>query len=111
MQIREKMRFSSLTYFISSIVVRWIYNAAVLLYHNFSVREKMTLHLILAMVSLLLGWLAFQLYRKAKPTGSNLGCFYLVLLFVNLLGGLGALFFALVQFFSAEGGSETLWLL
>ncbi|HEU4716836.1 MAG TPA: hypothetical protein VFU15_03340 [Bacteroidia bacterium] len=81
-------------------------------YPHFSLTQKTILHLVLAVASVVFGWLALQYYKKAIPTGSNLGCLYYFFLLLNLVGGVGAVFFGLVQVFSAEGGSsETLWLL
>jgi hypothetical protein len=112
MRLTDRLRFSSITYFVLSILIRWLYNLIALFVHGFTDVQRTILHLLLAVVSLVLGWFALQLYRKAQPTGSNLGCFYLVLLLLNLIGGAGALFFSVVQFFSEEGNSsETIWLL
>jgi len=111
MQLKEKLKANSVLYFILSIIIRWVYNLSILFYHGFSENERVILHLLLAVVSLVLGWMALQLFRKSSPTGSNLGCFYLIFLLLNLVGGVGALFYTLVQFFGAQGGAETLWLL
>ena len=111
MQHTEKLKANSVFYFIFSIVIRWFYNLFVWFYNGFNANEKVIIHLLLAVVSLVLGWLALQLFRKGSPTGSNLGCIYLVLLILNLVGGVGALFFTMVQFFGEQGGAETLWLL
>lgn len=111
MNFRNKIKSNSIGYFVFSIVLRWLYNLLIWFYHGFSGNEKVILHLLLALVSLVLGWLALQLFRKSSPSGSNLGCFYLVLLILNLIGGVGALFYTLVQFFSEQGGAETLWLM
>jgi hypothetical protein len=112
MRFNERLRLNSVTYLVASFLIRWVYNLSVLLYHGFTDVQKAVLHLVLALGSVVLGWIALQLYRKAKPTGSNLGCLYLVLLLVNIIGGLGALFFSMVQFFNEDGNSEeTLWLL
>ncbi len=112
MRFSDKLRFNSVSYFILSVLIRWLYNLIVLLFHGFTLTEKAILHLLLAVVSVALGWMAWQLFKKSNPSGSNLGCFYLFLLLVNIIGGFGAVFFALVQFFTAEGSTtETLWLL
>lgn len=111
MQFNQRLRFNSVTYLILSLAIRWLYNISIWLFHGFTITQKGVLHLLLAVVSLLLGWLALQLFRKSNPSGSNLGCFYLILLMLNFVGGAGALFFALVKFFSDEGGAETLWLI
>jgi len=112
MRFKDKLRFNSVSYFVLSIIIRWLYNVfAFFLPHSFTLLEKNILHILLALTSLVLGWLALQFFRKASPTGSNLGCFYLVLLIINLIGGVGALFFAMVRLFGDEGGAETLWLL
>lgn len=106
----QRLKLNSITYFVLSLVIRWLYNLVVWLYHGFTITERGVLHMLLAVVSLLFGWFALQLFRKARHSGSNLGCLYLLILIVNFVGSLGAIFFALVQFFSDEGGAETLWL-
>ncbi len=111
MNLKNKIKFNSVGYFVLSIVLRWFYNLFVWFYHGFTGNEKVILHLLLAVVSLVLGWLALQLFRRSSPSGSNLGCLYLALLILNLIGGVGALFYTMVQFFSEQGGAETLWLL
>jgi hypothetical protein len=111
MGFKDKVKANSIYYFFLSIIIRWLYNLLVIFYHGFTGNQKVILHLLLAMVSLVLGWLALQLFRRSSPSGSNLGCLYLILLLVNLVGGVGALFYTMVQFFGAQGGSETLWLL
>ena len=111
MRFKDKVKINSITYFILSILLRWFYNLFVWFYHGFSGNEKVIIHLLLSVVSLVLGWLALQLFRRSNPTGSNLGCFYLILLLLNLVGGVGALFYTMVQFFGVQGGAETLWLL
>jgi hypothetical protein len=111
MRFKDTVKLNSVAYFIISIVIRWLYNLIAFFYHGFGHNQKAILHLLLAMTSLVFGWLALQLFRKSSPSGSNAGCFYLILLLLNLVGGVGALFFTLVQFFSEQGGSETLWLL
>lgn len=111
MQFKDKVKFNSIYYFIISILIRWLYNLMVVFYHGFTGNQKVILHVLLAAVSLVLGWLALQLFRRSSPSGSNLGCIYLILLIVNLIGGVGALFYTMVQFFGEQGGSETLWLL
>jgi hypothetical protein len=111
MQIKKKLKANSVIYLFSSILIRWLYNLAIWFYHGFTGNEKVILHLLLAVVSLVLGWLALQLFRRSSPSGSNLGCFYLIFLLLNLVGGVGALFYTMVQFFGAQGGAETLWLM
>jgi hypothetical protein len=111
MQLKEKLKANSVFYLFLSIIIRWVYNLSIWFYHGFTGNQRVILHLLLAAVSLVLGWLALQLFRKSSPTGSNLGCFYLIFLLLNLIGGVGALFFTLVQFFGEQGGAETLWLM
>jgi hypothetical protein len=111
MNHKDKIRINSVTYFIISLIIRWLYNLFVWFYHGFSGNEKVSIHVLLAVASLVFGWLALQLFRKSTPSGSNLGCIYLILLLLNLVGGVGALFFSMVQFFGEQGGAETLWLL
>lgn len=107
----DKIKINSIVYFLISLFVRWFYNLIILFYHGFTGNEKLILHLILAVASLVFGWLALQLFRRSNSSGSNLGCTYLFLLVLNIIGGIGALFFCMVQFFSDQGGAETLWLL
>ncbi|MBI3511216.1 MAG: hypothetical protein HY064_11175 [Bacteroidetes bacterium] len=107
----ESTRVSAVYFFIFSIVIRWFYNAFVWFHHGFSGTQKVVLHLLLAAASVILGWMALQLFKKSRPSGSNLGCLFMSFLYLNVLGGIGAFFFALVQFFAQQGGSETLWLL
>jgi hypothetical protein len=111
MQFKAKIKLNSIFYFVLSIIIRWLYNLLVLLNLGFTGNQKVILHLLLAVVSLVFGWLALQLFRRSSPSGSNLGCLYLILLLLNLVGGVGALFYTMVQFFGVQGGSETLWLL
>lgn len=110
MRANQKLRLNSVTYFVLSVLIRWVYNLVIFLHRGFTVTERGILHLLLAAVSVLFAWFALQLFRKSTPSGSNLGCFYLILLVLNFIGGLGAVFFAMVKFFSEEGGAETLWL-
>ncbi|HET6990592.1 MAG TPA: hypothetical protein VFJ43_04675 [Bacteroidia bacterium] len=111
MNYKDKIKFNSIGYLVISLVIRWLYNLIAFFYHGFSGNQRVILHLLLAVASLVFGWFALQLFRRSSPSGSNLGCFYLVFLILNLVGGVGALFFALVQFFGEQGGAETLWLL
>lgn len=111
MHFKDKVKLNSVFYLVLSILIRWLYNLIAFFYHGFSHNQRAILHLLLAVVSLVLGWLALQLFRRSSPSGSNLGCFYLIFLLLNLVGGVGALFYTLVQFFSAQGGAETLWLM
>ena len=111
MRFKDQVKLNSVVYLVLSIIIRWLYNLVVFFYHGFGHNQKAVLHLLLAVVSLILGWLALQLFRRSSPSGSNLGCFYLIFLLLNLVGGVGALFFTLVQFFSEQGGAETLWLM
>jgi hypothetical protein len=108
--MQKLFRRNSLIYFFLSLSFRWLYNLLVWFYHGFSITERGVIHMLMAIVSLLLAWFALQLYRKSSPTGSSLGCLYLIFLVLNFLFSLVAIFFALVKFFSEEGGAETLWL-
>ncbi|CAN5321876.1 hypothetical protein BH09BAC5_BH09BAC5_25810 [soil metagenome] len=111
MQFKNKVKLNAVYYFIFSILIRWLYNLLVVFYHGFTENQRLVLHILLAVVSLIFGWLALQLFKRSSPSGSNLGCIFLILLYLNLVGGAGALFYTMVQFFGAQGGSETLWLL
>ena len=112
MKFSEKIRLNSVFYFVLSIVFRWFYNLSIWVFHGFTGNQKVILHLLLAVASSLFAWMALRLYKRSSPTGSNLGCFFVLLLYVNVVASFGAIFFAMVQFFSQEGGGpETIWLL
>ncbi|MCE2773671.1 MAG: hypothetical protein LW750_09570 [Bacteroidetes bacterium] len=111
----NRLRISSVQYVIGSVFLRFSYIGIAYFFRSFSSLEKAILHVILAVASLLLAWFALQTFRRSSPSGSALGCTYLVLLVINAIGALGAFFFALVHLFNAATssteGSGTLWLL
>lgn len=112
MRIEDKAKYNSVLYLVLSVVVRWSYNLSFMFTRIFSPVESAVIHMLAALIGVALAWMSLQLYRKSAPGGSNLGCFYLVLLFANLIMSAGAVFAALVHIFAANGGEiESLWLL
>lgn len=112
MRITDRLKLNSVVYLAASLIIRWSYLIIAYVVRVFSGMERAWLHLVLALASLVFAWIALQLYRKSSPTGSNLGCFYLVLLVINFIGSIGAVFYALVHLFNSDGQQvETFWLL
>lgn len=75
-------------------------NRSFLAMRLFSEGQRAWLVLLLGFAALLLAALSLQSYRKAAPTGSNLGCIYLVVLLLTIIAGVLVLFFSLAYFFS-----------
>lgn len=74
--------------------------------------EHAILHMVFSLISLGLAFMAVQLFRKSAPSGSNLGCFFVILLLLNFVMALGSVFAALIHLFGANGGElETIWLM
>jgi len=96
---KGQLRLNSLAYLGLSVLLH-VLNQVFSRLHLFSPLQQAILSLLLVGGVIVLGWMALQLFRKGEPTGSNLGCIYLVLLLGNLLLGAVALFFTLVYFFS-----------
>jgi len=71
MRFKDKVKYNSVTYFIISILIRWTYNLIAFFYHGFSHNERAIIHLLLAGVSLVFGWMALQLFRRSSPSGSR----------------------------------------
>jgi hypothetical protein len=112
MSIAQQAKNNSILFLLVSFVLRWGYNATFLFLHVFTPMQSAILHIVFAVISAILGFLAIQLFRKSTPSGSNLGCFFLVLLLLNFLFAIGAMFGGLVHLFSANGGEiETIWLM
>lgn len=112
MSIAQQARSSSILYLALSVVIRWGYNVLFLLYKGFTPMQHAVLHMICALIGLALGFMAIQLFRKSAPSGSSLGCFFLILLLVNFVFAVGSVFAALVHLFGANGGElESIWLM
>lgn len=112
MRVEDRAKYNSILYLVLSVVLRWSYNLSFMFTRIFSPVESATLHMVAALGSAALAWMSLQLYRKSSPTGSNLGCFYLIFLFINLIMSGGAIFAALIHLFAVNGGEiESLWLL
>jgi hypothetical protein len=112
MSVAKQAKSSSMLYLLLSFVIRWGYNALFLLYHGFKPMENAVLHMVFSLLSLGLAFMAVQLFRKSTPSGSNLGCVYVILLLVNFAMALGAVFAALIHLFAANGGEiEKIWLM
>ena len=74
--------------------------------------EHAILHMVAALLSFALAFMSIQLFRKSTPSGSNLGCFFLILLLANFVFAVGSIFAALVHLFGANGGElESIWLM
>ncbi len=112
MSLAQQAKNSSILYLTLSFVLRWGYNVAFLLIHVFTPMQSAILHMVFAIISLGLGFMAIQLFRKSTPSGSNLGCFYLLILLLNFVFCVGAVFAALIHLFAANGGEiESIWLM
>ncbi len=112
MNLADRAKHNAIYYLVLSVVLRWGYNIFYMLYKGISPMEHAILHMIFAVISLALAWMAIQLFRKSAPSGSNLGCVFLVLLIGNFLTSVGAIFAALIHIFGANGGElETIWLM
>lgn len=112
MSVARQARNNSIYYLALSLALRWGYNALFLLYKGFTPMQHAILHMVFSLVSLGLAFMAIQLFRKSTPSGSNLGCFFLVLLLLNFVFALGSVFAALIHLFGANGGQiESIWLM
>jgi len=112
MRLADRAKYNAVYYLILSVVLRWGYNFFYVLYKGFSPMQSAILHMFFALISVALAWMAIQLYRKSSPSGSNLGCVFLLLLIVNFVMAVGAVFAALIHIFGANGGElENIWLL
>lgn len=70
------------------------------------------LHMVFSVISAGLGYMAIQLFRKSAPSGSNMGCLFVVLLIVNFLMAIGSIFGALIHIFGVNGGElDSIWLM
>lgn len=112
MSVAQQAKHSSIWFLLLSFGLRWGYNLLYLLYKGFTPMQHAILHMVFAVISLVLAFMSVQLFRKSTPSGSNLGCFFLVLLLLNFVFALGSVFAALIHLFSANGGEiETIWLM
>jgi hypothetical protein len=112
MSLAQQAKHSSIWYLALSFSLRWGYNLLFLLYKGFTPMQHAILHMVFSIISLVLAFMAIQLFRKSTPSGSNLGCFYLVLLLLNFVFALGSVFAALIHLFGANGGEiESIWLM
>lgn len=111
MQTTHKLRTNSIVYFITSLLLRFSYVGIFLLVRGLSPVQHVVIHLVLAIASLAMGFMALWIFNRAKTRGSNAGCLYLILLLLNIVGGMGAVFFALVHLFHQQGsgGEVMLW--
>jgi hypothetical protein len=106
------VRRSAVWYFLLSFVVRFSYNIIVFAHLPFSAVQRAFLHFLLAILSALFAWLALRLYKRSTPPGTNAGCLFVGMLYLNIVASFIAIFFALVGFFAIGAGDpETLWLL
>jgi len=112
MSVAAQAKNTSLIFLLISFFIRWGYNGMFLLYHGFKPMESAILHMVFSVISFVLAFMAVQLFRKSKPSGSNLGCIYVILLLVNFAMALGSIFAALIHLFAANGGEiEKIWLM
>lgn len=112
MRISEQAKYNSIYFLLTSFLLRWGFNLVYILYRGFSPMEYAILHMVAAVISLGLGYLAISLFRKSTPSGSNLGCTYLILLILNFIFAIGSVFAALVHLFGVNGGElESIWLM
>jgi hypothetical protein len=112
MQQTQKLRTNSIVYFLLSLLFRFSYFGIFLFVSGLSGSQHVILHLLLAIASLVMGFMALRIFNRAKTSGSNGGCLYLILLMLNIVGGIGAVFFALVHLFHQQGsdGEIMLWI-
>jgi ABC-type uncharacterized transport system permease subunit len=108
----QKLRSNSLFYFFLSLLFRFSYFGIFLFVKGLSGTQHVVLHLLLALASLIMGFLALRIYNKTVTRGTNAGCLYHILLLLNIVGGIGAVFFALVHLFHQQGsdGEIMLWI-
>lgn len=112
MSIASQAKHSAILYLAMSVGIRWGYNVLYLLYKGFTPMQHAILHMICCVVSLALAFMAVQLFRKSSPSGSNLGCVFVVLLLLNFAFAVGSIFAALIHLFGANGGElESIWLM
>ncbi|TND08042.1 MAG: hypothetical protein FD123_2596 [Bacteroidetes bacterium] len=96
---KGQLRQYSILFLVLSACLQ-VFNRLLLSLHLFGTGQRAWLALLLVLASLVMGWLALQTYRKASPTGSNLGCIYLAVLVLNIVAGVIFLFVTLAYFFN-----------
>ena len=96
---KGQLRINSLIYLGLAIVLLVFYRI-MFVYGWFSDSQRSIAAFVLSAGALVLSWMALQLFKKGVPTGSNLGCIYLVLVVLTLILSAVALFFALTFYFS-----------
>ncbi|HTF06140.1 MAG TPA: hypothetical protein VK826_19050 [Bacteroidia bacterium] len=112
MRLADKAKYNAIYYLVLSIGLAWGYNVLYLLYKGFSPLESAILHMLCSLISVTLAWMAIQLFRKSSPSGSNLGCVFLVLVILNFVRAVISIFAALIHLFGANGGQlESIWLM
>lgn len=112
MKLADQAKYNAIYFLLLSFGLRWGFNVMYLLYKGFSPMEYAILHMVFSIISLVLAWMSIQLFRKSTPSGSNLGCVFVVLLIVNFVLAIGSIFAALIHLFGANGGElEAIWLM
>lgn len=112
MKLAQQAKNNAIYFLLLSFLLRWGFNILFLLYKGFSPLEYGILHMVFSLISVVLGWMAIQLFRRSTPSGSNLGCVFLLLLILNFIMALGSVFAALIHLFAANGGElESIWLM
>src|SRR6478735_9114558 len=98
------VRKNAVWYFIFSFLVRFSYNIIFWTHPPFTPTQRAFIHFLLAILSALFAWLALRLFKRSNPPGTNPGCFFLGLLYLNIVASFIAIFLALTGFFAIEGG-------
>lgn len=112
MSVAEKSKYNAIYFLMLSFLTRWGFNVLYMVYKGFSPNEYAILHMVFALISLALAWMSIQLFRKSSPSGSNMGCVFLVIIIANFIMAIGSVFAALVHIFGANGGElESIWLM
>lgn len=96
---KGQLRTNSLLYLILAIIMLVVYRL-MFVYEWFTDIQRVVAGFVLTGGAMLLGWMAFMLFKKGVPTGSNLGCIYLVLLLVTLILSAVGIFLTLTYYFS-----------
>lgn len=98
---KGQLRSNSLLYLGLAIAMLVVYRL-MFAFSWFSDMQRVVAGFVLTCGALLLGWMAFMLFRKGVPTGSNLGCMYLVLLLATLIASAVGIFLTLTFYFSLD---------
>lgn len=96
---KGQLRSNSVTFLGISIFLE-IFCRMLFFFGWFTQWQRLALSMVLSLGALVLGWMAFRLFWKGIPTGSNLGCYYIVFLVLNLIAGIINFFFTLTFFFA-----------